>query len=73
MLYLLQVLKIPEEKQFRPLHPLALVDVAMREREEEKKNLFTDFGPNSRALTQEADIKIRSVNWQSKRHLCNCS
>ncbi len=50
-----------EEDQYRPLHPIAMLDVAKRRQAERRENLFTDFGPHSRALTEKADLEIRSV------------
>ncbi len=38
-----------------------MLDVAKRRQAEKRKNLFANFGPHSRALTEKADLEIRSV------------
>ncbi len=36
-----------------------MLDVAARNRQERMRNLFTDLGPHTRALTEKGDIEIR--------------
>lgn len=45
-------------------HPVAAIQVAIRENEAERKMLFSSVGPYRRALSARRDLVIR-------RHLCN--
>ena len=45
-------------------HPIAAIQVAIRENEAERKMLFSSVGPYRRALSARRDLAIR-------RHLCN--
>ncbi len=37
------------------------MDLYMKRREQRRKSLLSDFGPNSRALTARKDLEIRST------------
>ncbi|CAG2067915.1 unnamed protein product, partial [Timema podura] len=43
------------------LHPIALIHVALRERQARRKSLFATAGPYKRALSARRDLAIRSV------------
>jgi hypothetical protein len=43
------------------LHPVALIHVALRERQARRKALFASCGPYKRALSARRDLAIRLV------------
>lgn len=48
-----------ESENFKPVHPEAHMDLLIRNNDVKQRNLLSDFGPYSRALTARRDVAIR--------------